>query len=291
VGLLEELEQQAQLRATAGDDPQRRKTERSAAYRDRLEPALDALHAFLTELIQKLYALKPRTALRYPVPGYGEIVGYVDHDYRLRDDKQPSSREIVLEFDCAIASEECPAVEVDGASRVRALGGFFQRHRLGGMSAPRKDAAGELVGATFRAKGRIAVSASFHADAENGVLRMSFSHFDGFDTVVKTVAATELGEALNDQIGRFIVREQNTLLREDLPEAYRKQLRSKVQQQEIKRRWENRISDTREHELAELRRAYTAAGKLGGLFVRVRSFGRIGGAIGQLRNLFPRKKK
>ena len=87
------------------------------------------------------------------------------------------------------------------------------------------------------------------------------------------------------------MREQNTLLREDLPEAYRKQLRSKVQQLEIKRRWENKISDTREHELAELRRTYTAAGKLGGLFGRMRSFGRIGGAIGQLRNLFPRKKK
>ena len=159
------------------------------------------------------------------------------------------------------------------------------------MSQPRKDAAGELVGATFRAKGRIALSASFHADAENGVLRMSFSHFDGFDTIVRTVAAGEVDEALYDQIGRFIVREQNTLLREDLPEAYRKQLRSKVQQLEIKRRWENKISDTREHELAELRRTYTAAGKLGGLFGRMRSFGRIGGAIGQLRNVFPRKKK
>jgi hypothetical protein len=110
VGLLEELEQQAQMRGAAGDDSHRRKIERSTAYRDRLEPALDALHAFLTELIQKLYALKPRTALRYAVPGYGEVVGYVDHDYRLRDEKQPSSREVVLEFDCAIASDESPAV-------------------------------------------------------------------------------------------------------------------------------------------------------------------------------------
>ena len=291
MGLLEELEQQAQMRGAAGDDSQRRKTARSAAYREKLEPALDALHAFLTELSQKLYALKPKTGLRYAVPGYGDIVGYVDHDYRLRDEKQPSSREVVLEFDCAISTEESPAVEIEGASRVRALGGFFQRHRIGGMTQPRKDAAGELVGATFRAKGRIPLSASFHADAENGVLRMSFSHFDGFDTIVKTVAPEQVDETLYDQIGRFIVREQNTLLREDLPEAYRKQLRSKVQQLEIKRRWENKISDTREHELAELRRTYTAAGKLGGLFGRVRSFGRIGGAIGQLRNLFPRKKR
>src|SRR5690348_15237759 len=116
VGLLEELEQQAQMRGAAGDDSQRRKTERIAAYREKLEPALDALHAFLSELSQKLCALKPRTALRYAVPGYGDVVGYVEHDYRLRDDKQPSSREVVLEFDCAIASDESPVVEIDGVS-------------------------------------------------------------------------------------------------------------------------------------------------------------------------------
>jgi len=290
VGLLDELEQEAQKRGAAGDESSRRKTERDTAYRAQLEPALDALHAFLSELIQKLKTVQPRIALRYHVPGYGEIVGYIEHDYRLGDTKQPSSREIALDFACAIATDECPAVEVDGASRVRAVSGFFQRHHIGGILAPRKDAAGDVVAATFRAKGRIPLGAHFHADAENGVLRMSFSHFDGFDTTVKSIAPAQVDAALYEQIGRYLVREPNTLLREDLPEAYRKQLRSKVQQQEIKRRWENRISDTREVELAELRRTYSAAGKLGGLFGRVKSFGWIGGAFGRLRGLARRGK-
>ena len=50
------------------------------------------------------------------VPGH-EVVGYIDHDYRLRDEKQPSSREVVLEFECAIATDESPVVEIEGASR------------------------------------------------------------------------------------------------------------------------------------------------------------------------------
>jgi hypothetical protein len=290
VGLLDELEQEAQKRGIAGEESTRRKIEREAAYRERLEPALDALHAFLSELILRLKALQPRNALRYHVPGYGEIVGYIEHDYRLGDDKQPSSREISLDFSCAIASEECPTVDVEGASRLRAVSGFFQRHRIGGMVAPRKDGAGDVVAATFRAKGRIPLGAQFHADAEMGALRVSFSNFDGFDTTVKSFVPAQVDEALYEQIGRYLVREPNTLLREDLPEAYRKQLRSKVQQQQIKRRWENRISDSREVELAELRRAYTAAGKLGGLFGRVKSFGWIGGAIGRLRGLARRPK-
>ena len=86
------------------------------------------------------------------------------------------------------------------------------------------------------------------------------------------------------------MREPNSLLREDLPEAYRKQLRSKVQQLEIKRRWETRISDTREIELAELRRAHTAHGRLNGVIDGLKNAGGIGGAFGKLKALVARRR-
>ena len=107
---------------------------------------------------------------------------------------------------------------------------------------------------------------------------------------MKSVPAMQVDAELNEQIGRFLMREPNTLLREDLPEAYRKHLRTKVQQAAIKRHWDNRIADNRERELRDLRRAYSAAGKLGGMLGRVRSFGKIGGAFGRWRDLFRRKK-
>ena len=290
MGLLDELEQEAKKRRLSGEDSARRKAERDTAYRVRLDPALDALHTFLSELIIKLRTLRPKGALRYHVPGYGDIVGYVEHEYKLTEERQASSREITLEFPCAIATEACPTIEVEGVSRVRAIAGFFQRNRIGGMMAPRKDPAGDVIAATFRAKGRIMLGAHFHADAETAMLRMSFTNFDVFDTTVKSIAPSQVDDELYEQIGRFLLREPNTLLQEDLPEAYRKQLKSKVQQQEIKRRWETRISDNRETELAHLRRVYTTAGKVGGLFGAVRSVGRIGGAIGRVRSLFKRGK-
>jgi hypothetical protein len=279
VGLLEELEQEAQKQRDAGEDPARRKSEREAVYRERLEPALDALHAFLSELIAKVGALRPRIPLRYQVPGYGEIVGYVEHEYRLDDRRQPSSREIVLEFDAAIATDECPIVEIEGASRVKALAGSFQRHRIGGMQAMRKDASGDIVAATFRAKGRIPLRAHFHADAESGQLGIRFENLEGPGAVTKSVPAERLGDDLYDQIGRFLLRDSSTLLREDLPEAYRNQLRSKVQQQAIRRRWEASIADRREAELAQLRRDHTMTGRIRGWLERIGRFGRTGGAL------------
>jgi hypothetical protein len=290
VGLLEELEREARERGIARGEGTRRKPAHDEAFRSRLEPALDRLHTFLGELIEKVRALKPRAALRYHVPGYGDIAGYVEHEYRLDDARMPSSREITLDYSCTIATDECPTVEIDSASRVRAVSGFFQRHRIGGMLGPRKDASGELVAATFRAKGRIALSAKFHADAESAQLRMTFVNFDGFGTTTKPVPAARIDAALFDEIGRFLLREPNALLREDLPEDYRRELRSKVQQLEMKRRWETRIGDAREAELAALRRAHTAAGRLGGVLEGLRSAATFGGAFGKLRALVDRRR-
>ena len=289
VGLLDELERQAQQRKLGDEESARRKAEREQLYRTRLEPACEELHEFLGELIQKLKTLQPRTPMRYEIPGYGEIVGYIEHHYELKDDRQPSSREITIAFPCTIATEECPSVEIEGASRVRAVAGVFQRHRIGGMLAPRKDASGEIVGATFRAKGRIPLSATFHADIESAQLRMSFSNFDGLGTTSKSIPAAQVDQDLYDEIGRYLMREPNALLREDLPEAYRKQLRSKVQQQEIKRRWERRIHDSREMELAELKRAYSASGRIGGFVGKLKGFAVVGNWFSVLRGLVRRK--
>jgi len=291
VGLLDELEQEAQRRKVGDDESLRRKNERELSYRTRLEPALDALHAFLAELTAKVRSLQPNTPMRYQIPGYGEIVAYIEHEYVLKDVKQPSSREIQLDFPCTIATDECPLVEIEGASRVRAISGFFQRHHIGGLTGPRKDASGEVVAATFRAKGRIPLGASFHADAESGQLRMSFVNFDNLGTTVKSIAAEQVDQALYEQIGRYLVREPNTLLREDLPEAYRKQLRSKVQQAEIKRRWETRITENRETELAQMRGAYTTTGRIKLFFDRVKNAGGIGAAFARMRGLLGRGGK
>jgi len=290
VGLLDELEQEAQRRKVGDDESLRRKNERELSYRTRLEPALDALHAFLAELTAKVRSLQPNTPMRYQIPGYGEIVAYIEHEYVLKDVKQPSSREIQLDFPCTIATDECPLVEIEGASRVRAISGFFQRHHIGGLTGPRKDASGEVVAATFRAKGRIPLGASFHADAESGQLRMSFVNFDNLGTTVKSIAAEQVDQALYEQIGRYLVREPNTLLREDLPEAYRKQLRSKVQQLEMKRRWETRIGDNREAGITALRRDHTARGRITGVFDGFRNAADFGGAIGKLRALVARRR-
>ena len=280
MGLLDDLENEAQKRRSDVEDAALRKAEREAAYRTVLEPTLIALHAYLGELASKLKQLQPKIALRYTMAGYGDVVGYVEHEYEVREEKQASSREVSIAFACAVASSECPTVQVEGANRVRAISTLFQRYRLGAPLAPAKDASGDVVSATFKAKGRIPLEARMSADATTGQLRLSFLNFDDLGTVVKLVAADRVSEAMFDEIGRYLMREPNELMREALPDDYRDALRARVREQEIRRRWESQISARQVEGIALLKREYSMSGR----------FSRLGDAVGKLRDLVGRKR-
>lgn len=265
MGLLDELEQEAQKLKSTADDAERRKMEREEVFKKQLDPAMSALYEYLNKLIANLKILQPKKALRFNLGGYGDIVGYVAHEYDLQVTSQPTAKEIRLGFPCHIATDECPTVEILGASKVRTLANAFQRYHLGGLLAPKKDANGEVVSATFKAKGKVMLSAVFSADVESAVAKLSFTNFDQLGAVTKTVPPTQLVDSLFDEIGRYLMREPNNLFREALPESYRLQLRSKVQQEEMKRKWESKINAQQQADLLKLKREHSVAAKLGKL--------------------------
>ncbi|MEO8011326.1 MAG: hypothetical protein ABI650_06745 [Dokdonella sp.] len=279
MGLLDELDSEAQKRRAEDEDGEARKQQREVAYRTLVEPGMQRLHAYLGELVSRLKQLQQKVLLRHSVPGYGDLVSYVDHEYELRGERQPSSREIILSFAATIASSECPNVQVDGSNRVRALSALFQRHRLGAALAPQKDATGDVVAATFKAKGRIPLVMRAFADTTTGQLRLEFSNFDELGSAVKMIAPERIGEALFDEIGRYLMREPTELMREALPEDYRNALRARVHQQEVRRRWEMQIAARQTDEIAQLKREH-------GIGAR---FNRLGDAVGRLRDFVVRK--
>jgi hypothetical protein len=265
VGLLDELEQEAQKRKASAEEAEKRKAEREEIFRTQLEPGMNALFEYLNKLVASLKVLQPKKQIRYNLVGYGEVVGYVEHEYELKVNQQPGSREIVLSYPVAIANEECPTVEVQGASKVKTVAQSFQRYHLGGLLEPKKDVSGEIVSAKFKAKGRIVQTATFSADADSAVIKLSFVNFDALGTATKNIPPNQLNEALFDEIGRYLTHEPNGLFREALPDTYRNQLRTKVQQEQIKRRWESKISAQQQTELERLKREQSLTAKFGKL--------------------------
>lgn len=252
MGLLDELEQEAQRRKESMGDADRAKEERVAAYKTLLEPGMQALHEYLSKLIANLSFLKPKTQVRHDIPSYGTIVAYLEHEYDLKANKLgPTSKEIVLQFNAAVAQDECPNLEVEGAQKIRTTNGFFQKYRLAGLQEFKKDDSGEMVKATFRARGKIPMTVTVNADAESGQVRMTFTNFDVLGVASKQVPPAQFNEQLFDEIGRFISRQQNSLFRESLSDDYRRALQQKIQQDNLKRKWEAKIAEQQAAEEAK----------------------------------------
>jgi len=129
------------------------------------------------------------------------------------------------------------------------------------MGEPRKDVAGEIISAKFNARGKIILQATFLADVDSALIKTTFINFDSLGTASKSFPPAQLKNELFDDIGRYIMREPSNLFQEELPDAYRVHLRSKIQQDEMKRKWETKISEVQQQELDKLKREQSLAGK------------------------------
>jgi hypothetical protein len=263
MGLLDDLEQEAQRRKAGLDGVERLKQEREGVYKTALEPGMQKLYEYLSKLTTNLAFLKPKIQVRHEIPSYGAVVANVEHEYDLKiNTVSPTAKEITLHFNATVATEECPAVVVQGSSKVRNLNGFFQKYRLAGIHDFKKDESGEVVQATFRARGKIPMGLIVNTDTDAGQVKFAFTNFDSHGVLSKAVSASQFNEQLFDEIGRFLAREESTLFRETLPDDYRKQLQQKIQQENLKRKWESKIADQQKEELETLKRDQSLRARL-----------------------------
>ena len=242
MGLLDELEQEAERRRQEEAKAEAEREARDAAWREKLRPRMVVLAAYLKKLTDNLTFLKRGVRLVYPLAGYGEVVAVIDPAWTLRDEPGKNQHEITIECLAVVSPEESASVEAEGLGRVKALTGLFQTHRLGGPQEPRKNANGDVMAAKFQARGKIPLKASIVADKESGVVRMTFVNYEGLNTTTRTFTADGLTDEMFDALARFIAHEDMNFAREKVDDDVRKHLQTQIQRAQLKREWENKLS-------------------------------------------------
>ncbi len=243
MGLLDELEEEAQRRRA--EDEQRR-TEigvREAQWIERIEPAMRQLEGYLKQLTEQLSYLKKRARVVYNVVGYGDVVAYVEPVYTLVG-RAPSrtSYEITLGFSAVIASDECPLVQGETGTRLKSLISVLQQLRMSGLNDVRKNANGEIIAARIQAKGKIPLHLTVSADQESGVVRLLFTNLEGLGQTSRNFRVEQLDTAFSDALGRFIARDELTFAQEAVDADLRRLLKTRIQRDNIKREWETKLS-------------------------------------------------
>ncbi|GJM11310.1 MAG: hypothetical protein DHS20C11_35860 [Lysobacteraceae bacterium] len=260
MGLLDELEKEAERRQQADADEKKRRKQQMARYRNEVEPTMERVHEYLSKLCDHVNYLQPVIRNRYEIPGYGPVRGAILPQFELSTENTRWSRKIRLNVPFQVDVELSPEVLINGERSVKSMVHFLQSHRLGGNAKAKKDPAGKIIGATFRVQGKLQLSAEMECAIEEDRIKMAFVNFDELGKRVRHYTIEQIDDDLLDQIGRFLTREDNSLLTEQLAEDVRKQLQMKIEQERMKKQWEDKLHKPVE---AEPEKPATKVGALG----------------------------
>lgn len=263
MGLLDQLEEEAERRRNEDAKAQAERDARDATWRESLRPAMAALAAYLKKLTENLSYLKRTQRLVFTLPGYGDVVAMLEPAYVMRDEPGKNQHDITIECFAVVASEESASVEAEGLARVAGLTKLFQTHRIGGPAEPRKNANGDIVAARFQARGKIPLKITVNADKDSGIARMQFVNYEGMGTTTRSFAPEAMTEAMFDALGRFVAHEDSEFAREKVDDDVRRNLQTQIQRAQLKRQWENKLSRQLEDDEAKVL-SYMGAGSAPG---------------------------
>lgn len=144
---------------------------------------------------------------------------------------------------------------IEGASRIEAMVELFRRFGFEAMERAEKNEKGDLVKAQFRAWGKVPMTAVFTAEMNSDLLKMEFTNFDAFGTRKQSVRIADINDDLLDSIGKYIALQQNYIMRESISDENREAWRSKLQQEQTRREWEQKIAEAQKAEEERLKKA------------------------------------
>lgn len=242
MGLLDDLEKEAERQREEDARQALAREQKERVWQEQLLPAMQKLEGYIKRLVDNLAFLKKRTKVCFPAHGYGDVVATIDPPFVLRNEAGKNSYDIILEMVAQVATDECPVVIADSMAKVRTLSAVMRQHGLGGMSDAKKNANGDVVGARFQAKGKIAMSLNVRAELDAGVARFAFNNMEGFGQSSRSFTPEQLDDSLFDELGRFLTREQDRFAQESVADDVRKQWQMKLQRDQMRRDWEEKLS-------------------------------------------------
>ncbi len=225
VSFLDRLKREADQQRLQAEQAAAERDQRESRYRTQIEPKMKALTAYLEGLASTLREVKPPIVIRMAIQGYGELCLVPYWDYKVEHERRHRSFAATMTWSLKVDGERTPVVRADGVTRVKTLTSIFRQYHLGGIKEEKRTPQGELSCATFHARGFVKARMEATVSAEDPILRLMFENASWLGASRRQVPVEQLDDDLFDQIARFVVREDDSLFTEELPDALRQRLR------------------------------------------------------------------
>lgn len=238
MSLLDQLERQARERRQQEEKEHALLKERQDYYRSHTAPAMRMIFDYLKTLSNHLKYLDQPQEAHYTIPHYGQVTAVIQPDFKVRLSTEKGVRsEIQIVVAGHINKKSSPEVTLS-AQQSDALDEVIRDHSFHGEKRTHKSVDGERVGGTYRIHGDFLLRGTIQARVDSQEIELEFVNFNELGSHRRKIRAEQVDDAFTDKLGRYLVGEDQKLLRDDLSSDYRVQIKERLQQTQQQKKME-----------------------------------------------------
>lgn len=235
MNLLDELKKQAEAKQSREQIDKQHQAELEARSRDEVLPKLAQLYSYLNELLKQVEILQADVRADYNLKGYGNLTGLRQENYELRTDSRENMNNLSLGYYCVGDDGGELKFEVETQQQVEQQKDYFKQHDLAYISRDYRDERHNITHALFSFEPRIRVTFDFQLAKDLATIMLTVRNYEGLGTNRYQLEPSRVDDDFLDELGKYILRRENSFLKLDISENFRENLRQRVANKENKK--------------------------------------------------------
>ncbi|THB63441.1 MAG: hypothetical protein D6B27_12205 [Gammaproteobacteria bacterium] len=251
MALLDELKQEANKRKLSEEARAKEIEQREQYYRNDILPKLIRVFNYLDELVKAIIYLQREITVSYQITGVGELQGLLQDNYKVSVDSTQAMKRVALSFVCD--KDEDLEFEVKGEKLIEQQVSFLLSHKLEFDQKKKRNLRSNVTESVFKLKKRVPVSIAMEADIDNSQIILKIHNFSSLGLIQRTLEVDEITDEYLDRLGRYIMRQDQSFITNELSEEALKSIRDKLRREEKQRAKElgMRVQQLREERIKQ----------------------------------------
>lgn len=223
--LIEELRKGAQQTSGNQPDKLRRRELHGKAVTSLLAPSLAKIHQYLSEFKQHLATLDPDTNVNFSLREFGKLTDLQQTHYQLRSGDDPLKSVV---FAAELVGQAPAKLGFQYANEASDLIGSLKEEGLVVREhSVRKEGTSEQT-ILMEIEAKIPVEMKFEFNSSQQVIDLTVVNFEELGERRHTFGVNDINDEMLDELGKYILRRENTLLTGDVSWGFDKRLNERL---------------------------------------------------------------
>ncbi|THB70356.1 MAG: hypothetical protein D6B28_09560 [Gammaproteobacteria bacterium] len=249
MSLLDELKQEADHRRKEEEVLLRDSERKEKFYREHTLPRMIKVYNYLDELVKAIVYLKREIYASYKVDGVGDIDDLLQVDYKVATDSTHNMKRVAVSFRCF--KNDTIEFDVKGEKAVEQQVSYLLSHKLDFEQKRKRTLNASTTESRFTMKCSIPVTIALEVNIEKSELYLKIYNFDGLGLNQRTIKTEDVDDKFLDNLGRYVLRQDETFLRQELSRDELARIRKNLVKEEKRRAKELGVKPREFHQLEE----------------------------------------